>query len=174
MQTRSILLIGPRGSGKSTVGKLLAKSIALPFFDADVELETRNRRTIQQIFAQSGEATFRDMEAEVLRELLAKSPIVLATGGGAVLRDENRRLIKNAGFVVWLTGTVDTLWQRIGSDPVTALRRPNLGVGGPTEIAMLLQQRESLYRECANLTLATDGREPAEITSEILQACHHS
>lgn len=168
---QTIVLIGPRGSGKSTVGLLLANRTGLPFVDADFELEKRAGRTIREIFASDGEAAFRDLEAEMLDDLLGRGSIVLATGGGVVIRPENRQKICAAGFVVWLTGSVEALWQRVQADPETASRRPDLGVGGTEEIARTIAQREPLYCECADLTVVTDGRSPEQIVNDILVAC---
>src|SRR5262245_61412124 len=106
-----IVLIGLRGTGKTTIGQLLAKKLQLPFCDADTELEARAGRTIRDIFASAGENHFRDLEVEVLQDLLDRGPAVIATGGGVVLREKNRKLLRATSKVVWLTADIETLWQ---------------------------------------------------------------
>jgi len=171
MALRSIILIGPRGSGKTTVGRLLAERLGLPFLDADAELEQHSGRTIREIFEADGEEFFRDLESTVLADLLGRGPIVLATGGGVVLRPANRKRLRESGCVFWLTGSPESLWRRLQADPETASRRPNLTRGGMEEIAEVLQAREALYRECADLSIPTDNRSPEEIANDILLAC---
>ncbi|HEV3146830.1 MAG TPA: shikimate kinase [Gemmataceae bacterium] len=167
----TIVLIGLRGTGKTTVGQLLAKKLGLPFFDADTELEAKAGRSIRDIFANEGETYFRNLEAQVLQDLLSRGPAVIATGGGVVLREENRQRLRSAGKVVWLTADVDTLGQRLRSDDATWARRPNLLTGGIVEITELSQQRDPLYRECSTLIVDTAGRSPEEIAEAILPSC---
>src|ERR1051326_5701426 len=119
-----IYLIGLRGTGKTTVGRLLAKLLNRPFHDADELLEQRAGRLIRDIFAAEGEAGFRDREEAILTELSAAGSSVIATGGGVVLRESNRETMRRTGVAVWLTADVDTLVQRLQSDPATMQRRP--------------------------------------------------
>jgi shikimate kinase len=105
-----------------------------------------------------------------LEELALLRRHVVATGGGIVLAESNRRRLKEAGRVVWLTAGVETLWQRMQQDPTTAGRRPDLTVGGLREVEELLRAREPLYRECAEMVVATEGRTPDAIAEEILTA----
>ena len=163
-----ILLIGLRGTGKTTVGRLLADRLSLPFIDADAELEAQAGRNIREIFASEGEKHFRDLEEQVLREVLQRGPAVIATGGGVVLRETNRQRLREAGRVIWLTADVNTLWQRLCDDEITHGRRPNLLAGGPEEIGQLMKQREQFYRSCADLEVSTVGRSPEEIAAAIL------
>ena len=165
---RVVFLIGYRGSGKTTVARLLAARLGWQWLDADPLLETRAGRSIREIFAAEGEAAFRDKEAALLEELCGYRQHVIATGGGVVLRPSNRDKLKAAGFVVWLTADARTLWDRIRADATTSERRPNLTVGGLPEIEELLRQREPFYRECANLTVDTTGRTPEQIVDAIL------
>ncbi len=164
-----LALIGPRGSGKSTVARLLAEQLGWAWLDADDELEKRYGQSIRAIFSAEGEAGFRDREAAVLAELCRSPRHVLATGGGVVLRESNRALLRTAGRVVWLSGDVETLWRRVQGDDATAERRPALTVGGREEIAEILRIREPLYRSCADLVVETADRAPAEIAAEILR-----
>src|SRR5262245_5811404 len=125
-----VFLIGYRGSGKTTVARLLAQRLSWQWLDADAVLEARHERSIRQIFAEEGEAGFRDKEVAWLEEFCRYSKHVVATGGGVILRERNRQLLREAGYVVWLTADSATLWQRIGADTSTQDRRPNLTVGG--------------------------------------------
>jgi shikimate kinase len=162
-----IFLIGYRGTGKSTVARLLAAALGWDCIDADPLLEERHGRTIRQIFAAEGEAGFRDKEAALLQELCQRRQTVVATGGGVILREANRQRLK-AGWVVWLTADPATIWQRLQADATTAERRPNLTVGGLSEIEELLRVREPLYRACADLVVETTGRTPEQVAEAIL------
>src|SRR5690606_31666749 len=123
----------------------------------------------RQIFADEGEPAFRDLEEQTLTDLLAGEPAVIAAGGGAVLRESNRRRMKSAGSVVWLQASAERLSERIAADTTTAERRPNLTTqGGLPEIQHLLQQREPLYRDTADFAVQTDGLTVDEIVAAIL------
>lgn len=165
-----LFLIGYRGTGKTTVGNLLAQRSGWQFIDADVHLEATHGRTIKQIFADEGEAGFRDKETKNLQELTSGANRVIATGGGIILKDENRRLLREHGFTVWLTAGVDTIAQRIADDPTTVERRPNLTTGGLAEIQELLRIREPIYRQSADLVVDTEGQSPDSIAETILNA----
>ncbi|HZT79354.1 MAG TPA: shikimate kinase [Gemmataceae bacterium] len=159
--------MGYRATGKTTVARLLAERLGWAWVDADVALEERAGRSIRQVFAERGEAGFREMEAELLGELCRRERHVIATGGGVVLRPENRRRLRESGRVVWLTADADTLWKRLRGDAATAERRPALTVGGRAEVEELLRVREPLYREVAGLTVDTAGRTPADVAASI-------
>ena len=165
--TTRVLLVGPRGGGKTTVARLLAADLGWDWADADEWIERRAGLSIRELFAAEGEAGFRRREADLLAELCLLDRHVIATGGGVVLRAENRALLKRSGVVVWLTGDIDTLWGRIQADASTGARRPTLTVGGRAEVAELVAARESLYRECATHTIDTTGRTPQEIVAEV-------
>lgn len=166
----NVVLIGYRGTGKSTVGRLVADRLGQTFVDADEELERRAGRTIREIFSTDGESGFRELEASLVGELLKHDQIVVALGGGAVLREDNRRAIKSAqNRVIWLQASAEALLKRIESDQSTAERRPNLTpVGGLAEIVRLLALREPLYRECADFVVGTEGKTPDEIAAEVV------
>jgi shikimate kinase len=165
----SLFLIGPRGSGKTTVARLLAERLGWAWVDADDVLERRAGRSVREVFAAEGEAGFREREAAVVAELCGLERHVIATGGGVVLREENRKQLHEAGRVVWLTADPETLWQRMQNDPSTSERRPALRSGGREEVAEVLRVRESLYRACADFAVETAGKTPAEIVEEILK-----
>jgi len=168
---RILYLIGLRATGKTTIGRLLAEHLGVPFHDADVVLETRAGRSIRDIFAENGEVHFRELEAEVLCDLSGSGPAVIATGGGVVLREANREQMRATGKVVWLTADVDTMRVRMQTDLTTAARRPDLGGGGVAEIEELLRGRAPLYQACANLTIDTTGRSPDAVVKAILASC---
>lgn len=167
---QSVFLLGPRGSGKTTVGRLLATRLGWSFIDADELLETRAGRSVADIFAAEGEAGFRDREAALLTELATRSDCVIATGGGIVLRSANRQLLRDAGRCVWLTADAATLWTRIQADPTTAVRRPALtALPGPAEVERLLAEREAFYREVAHQVVDA-SQSPDAVVSAILSA----
>lgn len=167
----NIFLIGYRGSGKTTVARALAERLGWEWLDADVELERRAGRSIREIFAESGEQPFRDLESAVVADLAQLDKHVLALGGGAVLRDENRQELAGRGKVVWLQATPETLAARIAADPTTAARRPNLtGQGGLDEIRHLLAQREPIYQACADLAVDAASDSPENIAQQIAAA----
>jgi shikimate kinase len=164
-----IFLIGFRGSGKTTVAQLLAQRLAWSWRDADAVLEEKFGRSIRAIFADEGENSFRDKESEVLTELSQVQKTVVATGGGVVLRPANRALLRS-GFVVWLSAAPEILHARISSDATTLQRRPPLAQGGLEEVREMLQRREPLYQECANLTIDTSQFVPEDVVERIMKA----
>lgn len=164
-----VTLVGSRGTGKSAVAAALARLLGLPWIDADAVLEERVGCSIAAVIAGRGERVFRDVEADVLRELLATSDGVLATGGGVVLRPENRSLLRERGRpVVWLTASADVIRRRLAADPTTATRRPALTGGDPlAEVADVLHAREPLYREVADVAFDTGADLPAVVAERI-------
>ena len=162
-----IFLIGYRGTGKTTVARALAARLGWNCFDADAELEAKEGRRISDIFAKDGEVAFRDMEASVLAELCKLSRHVVATGGGVILRQTNREIMRHSGRVVWLKADMDTIWERLQVDAAAGRERPALTIGGRAEVEQLLRIREPFYRDCAELIVETGGRTPGEIAEEI-------
>jgi shikimate kinase len=168
-----VMLIGYRGTGKSTVARLLAERLGWVWIDADDEIERRAGRTIREIFAMGGEVAFRGWESQVVEDLSRRRHSVVALGGGAVLRHENRAWIRE-GCVVWLTAPAETIQARVAMDPATASRRPNLTIsGGLAEIQQLLAVREPLYRECADWVVDTVDKTPDQIADEIVCFLQH-
>ncbi len=166
---QNIALIGYRGTGKTTVAQQLALRLSWDWIDADVEVELRAGKSIAAIFADDGEPAFRDLESRVVADLTTRDRTVLALGGGAVMREQNRAAIARCGHVVWLMAEAAELWRRIQTDQATAARRPNLTVaGGIDEITAMLALRAPIYRQCASLEVDTEGKTPAEIADEIL------
>jgi shikimate kinase len=162
-----ICLIGYRGTGKTTVAQRLSHRIGWPWIDADVELERQAGKSIKEIFAQGGEPLFRDLETATVLRLTESDRIILALGGGAILREQNRSAIRR-GLVIWLQADPQTISDRISADVSTAERRPNLIGGGISEIEQLLAVRSSLYRECADHAVQTAEKSPDEIADEIV------
>ena len=168
-----ITLIGYRGTGKSTLAAPLAQRLGWEWLDADVELERRAGRSIQEIFATDGEPEFRRLERELLSELLKRDRLVLAAGGGAIQNEATRADMKSAGPVIWLHASVDTIERRLATDPTTGQRRPNLtSSGGRAEIERLLAIREPLYRECATLRLDSGTASPDELVESAWALLH--
>jgi shikimate kinase len=164
----NLFLIGYRGSGKTSVAAALAEQLAWPWIDADAELEREAGQTIKEIFATEGEVAFRDREAATLAMLAQRDGWIIALGGGAVLREDNRRAVAGRGKVVWLKAAPETLLARISADPTTAERRPNLTArGGLAEIRELLAKRAGLYEAWADLVVDSGERSPAEIARTI-------
>src|SRR5262245_29603020 len=171
MTAERILLVGYRGTGKTTVGGLLANQLGWTFADCDDSIEAAAGKSIADIFATEGEAGFRDREAAALRELCSRQRCVIATGGGAVLRPSNRELLRAGGFVVWLTASPETSWARLQSDPMTGSRRPKLtAAGGVKEVRALVAAREPLYREVADFVADADTPSPEAVAAAILTA----
>lgn len=163
-----LLLIGYRGTGKTSTAKLLAERLGWDWLDADVELERRAGKSIAAIFADSGEQAFRDLESAVLADCVKLPRTVVACGGGVILREANRALLKLGPRVVWLRGSPQVLFDRITRDATTAGRRPNLTTGGGLdEVVRLVAQREPWYRECSECSFDTDSASPATIAEAI-------
>ncbi|HKI30695.1 MAG TPA: shikimate kinase [Gemmataceae bacterium] len=162
-----VFLVGYRGTGKSSVARLLAHHLGWQWVDADEILEQRAGMTIRQVFEAEGETGFRKRESLLLEELCELRRTVIATGGGVVLSGLNRQRLKAAGRVVWLTADPPTIRHRLEKDKSTAERRPALTVGGLAEIKELLRAREPLYRAVADLTVDTTGRAPEEVADTI-------
>jgi shikimate kinase len=160
-----IFLIGPMGSGKTAVGRQLAKVLGLEFHDSDVELELRTGVDIPYIFDKEGETGFRQREREVIDSLTQLDSVVIATGGGAVLLPENREHLQLRGCVVYLRTSVDQQVERTRS----TRHRPLLYTEDPRQrLAELMAIRAPLYESTATFTIDTDGRRVATVVDEIV------
>lgn len=154
------------GAGKSTIGRLLAQALDRPFVDSDKEIEARTGATIPLIFEKEGEAGFRLRERQAIEALTARTGIVLATGGGAVLAAENRNCLAARGFVVYLETSVEEQLRRTARDT----NRPLLQTADPrARLSELLHIRDPLYREVADYVVHTDGRQSRRVAALILE-----
>ena len=163
--TNNIFLVGLMGSGKTTIGRSLAKKLNLRFVDADQEIETRTGASIPLIFEIEGEASFRQREADVIRDLTAQQGIVLATGGGAVLNENSRRLLRERGTVIYLRASVASLIQRTSHDK----NRPLLQTADPkAKIEALSRERAPLYQEVAHIIIETGRPNVHSVVQNIL------
>ncbi len=166
-----IFLVGPMGAGKTTVGRRLAEALGLEFVDCDQAIVERTGASIPLIFDIEGEDGFRRREARMLEELTARDGVVVATGGGAVLREDNRRLLKERGTVIYLRARLDDLLARTARDR----NRPLLQTDDPrATLARLLEEREPLYREVADLVITTGQGGVQRVVKEILRRLEHS
>ncbi len=162
----NIVLIGYRGTGKSTVGRLLATRLGYQLVSTDAEIVKRAQRTIPEIVAQQGWDCFRDLESEICKELSSRDHLVIDTGGGAILRTQNLEALKKNGTVLWLTASVETIVKRIGSDN----QRPSL-TGTKSfvdEIQDVLQERAPKYQAAADHVIETDHRSINQLVETIL------
>ena len=166
---RTIVLLGLRGAGKSSVARELARALGREAVDTDDLVAERARKSIARTFAEDGEARFRELEAEALRDALARRSIV-APGGGAVTRPENREAIRDSGaLVVYLRARPETLAARVEADAASAATRPALAPGGPlAEARALLAAREAHYLGLAQLVVETDGLTVSEVAGRVL------
>jgi shikimate kinase len=162
---RNIYLVGPMGTGKTAVGKQLGRLLGTPFIDSDAEIEKHAGVDIPYIFEREGEGGFRQREQEALAELCHRDDIVLATGGGAVLAPENRRLLSETGVVVYLQTSLAQQLHRVGKGRGRPLLK---GVDLAQRLVELREQREPLYREIADYTIGTDNRRVARLAEAIL------
>jgi shikimate kinase len=165
----NIVLIGFRGTGKSTVGRLLANRLERDFIDSDKRIENTTGKTIKNIFEEDGEEGFRKIEAEIIAELSKEDNKVISAGGGAVLREENVNNLKDNGFLVLLEATPEIIHSRIAQDEKTTQQRPSLTDKKPLdEIRHLIAERESAYKNVADYTTNTSYVSCEDIASEII------
>ncbi len=161
----NVSLVGPMGAGKTTIGRLLAEELGLTFVDTDREVEVRAGADIPWIFDVEGEQGFRLRESRALEELSWQSGLLWATGGGIVLVPENRRYLREHSYCIYLTADVDRLLSRVGKDK----KRPLLQVDDPREVlGRILLLRDPLYREVADLIVATNTRPPRQLVKDIV------
>lgn len=165
---RSIVLVGMMGAGKSTIGRRLAARLRLPFLDADAEIETAAGMSIPDIFESHGEPHFRDGEARVIARLLETGPSILATGGGAFMREETRNRIRDKAVSIWLKADADTILKRVKR----RVDRPLLQTADPAAtIGRLIDERHPVY-QLADITIASREVLHEKIVDECIAALH--
>ena len=164
---KNIVLVGPMGSGKTTVGRRLAQELDQDFFDTDHEIIDKTGVTIDHIFDIEGEEGFRERETKILENLCQMSNIILATGGGIVILPKNRKILKNAGLVVYLSSSIDQLLRRTAKSKT----RPLLENSTDREktITELVEARDVYYREVASIVVDTTGKKLHEVINIIIR-----
>src|SRR6202035_1223065 len=168
LRTRSVVLVGMMGAGKSTIGRRLSARLRLPFLDADIEIEAAAGMSIPDIFETRGEADFRDGEARVIARLLDGGPCVLATGGGAFMREETRNRIRDKAVSIWLKADVDIIMKRVKR----RADRPLLQTEDPEATAgRLMREREPVYQR-ADLTIWSRDVPHEKIVDECIEALY--
>jgi shikimate kinase len=167
MRPLNLYLIGPMGAGKSTIGKYLARELNIEFYDTDHVIEERSGADIGWIFDVEGEDGFRRRERKIIDELTQRVGIVLATGGGAILDIENRNRLAARGTVVYLHTTVEQQMKRTMRDK----RRPELQQEnfGSEDMIAIMQERDPLYKEIADIIVETDGRTVRSVAAEVIR-----
>ncbi|MCL2745416.1 MAG: shikimate kinase [Planctomycetaceae bacterium] len=180
-----VILTGYRCTGKTTLAALLGKLLCANVLDTDKEIEKKYQTSVSEIFAQKGETDFRNKESEIISEIITNrtagyhppfvkplvKPLVLSTGGGAVIRPENRSMLRENGYVVWLTASPEVILQRLQNDAQTATLRPSLtSLPMLDEIKTLLEIRRPFYEETAHVTINTDEQSPEKIAEIIVEA----
>ena len=165
MNHRNIILIGPMGSGKSTIGNIIAKRLNREFQDSDHHIERRTGVDIARIFDIEGEDGFRDRETHALEELLSENNRVIATGGGSVLRTENQKLLKQQGYIIFLDTSLKQQMQRLRRDK----KRPLLQTENPRKrLESLSSERRPIYLDLADLVVQTDKRVARRLATDII------
>lgn len=165
MSVKNVFLIGPMGAGKSTIGRQLSNLLKMPFKDSDHEIIARTGASIPLIFEIEGEEGFRKRESAMIDELSQLDGVVMATGGGAVLLEENRRVLKERGAVIYLYASLDQLFERTSRDR----NRPLLQTENPrARLEEIMTQREPIYQELADIIVHTDDRSVRSVVKELI------
>ncbi len=163
-----VFLVGPMGAGKTTIGRLLAQHLKLDFADTDREIEERTGADIPWIFDVEGEEGFRNREVQVVEEMTERSNILLATGGGVVLRKENRQVLASRGYVIYLYASIEEQVKRTARDN----RRPLLqNADSETVLRELMEIRDPLYSEISDYVIDTDGCSPKSVAQKLAAEC---
>lgn len=169
LHNKSLVLIGYRGVGKTSVGRRVADRLAVEFVDSDEWVQRSGGMTIAAIFAAQGEPRFRELEAAAVSDALATAGRLISIGGGAVLRSETRVLLRARAFCIWLTAPADEIARRLAADPESGATRPALTTLSPAaEHDRLLAERAPLYRAVADATVETAGRTIDAVCDEVI------
>lgn len=166
----NVVLIGLRGTGKSTCGKMLAVRLGWLFIDTDEVVQERAGKSIREIFDEGGEPLFRQLESEAVRQAARHDQAVIASGGGAILDPENVADLRRQGFLIHLTAAPHELWKRIETDVKSAAQRPKLTAGavnGEQELEKLMLARSGAYGRARDVELSVEGRTPEQVVEAI-------
>lgn len=163
---KNIFLIGFMGCGKSTIARVLAEKLEVPQVEMDEQIVQEQGMPITEIFGKYGEEHFRDIETDLVRRLQALDGVVVSCGGGAVLREENRRMMKESGVIVWLTAEPETILERVKHSTDRPVLNGHMNV---EYISTLMEKRHDCYAAAADYVVATDGRNRDEICTRILE-----
>lgn len=164
---RNIILIGPMGSGKTTIGRILAQELDLEFHDCDQDLEHQTGASVNLIFDVEGEAGFRQRETRLLRKLVKRRGVLIATGGGVVTREENRKLLQENGLVIWLKTSVDQQLRRLDHDK----SRPLLQTPDrKARLEQMAHERNPLYQSVADLEFISPDRHSQQAARELIES----
>lgn len=162
---KNIFLIGFMGSGKSTVAEVLAKELSVPQVEMDERIVKEQGMPITEIFERYGEVHFRDIETDLVKRLQSENGVVVSCGGGAVLREENRRLMKESGVIIWLTAQPETILERVKNSTNRPILNGHMNV---EYIEALMEKRRACYEEAADYVIETDGKQIESICKEIM------
>jgi shikimate kinase len=161
-----IVLIGPPGSGKSSVGKALSRKLSRPWIDTDTEVESRAGKKISEIFLEDGEATFRALERDVVDQVMGSEAAIVSLGGGSVLNESSQKRITTAKEVVFLDVSISNAAPRIGFNK----DRPLLAINPRQQWLQLMEKRRPIYESLATITVSTDNKKPDQVADEIIEA----
>ena len=166
----NLFLTGYRATGKTSVARLIAEQLDMPWFDSDQLVEATAEMSIADLFALESEEGFRNRETTVIRQLVEGGNQIVSLGGGAIVRSENRKMLQGRGMIVWLQASADKIHERLTRDPQTAGQRPDLTEqGGIDEIRILLERRKPLYESVADFFINTDDLSPQQVAAQIIQ-----
>ena len=161
-----IVLIGPPGSGKSSVGKALSRKLSRPWIDTDTEVEFRAGKKISEIFLEDGEATFRAIESDVVDQVMGSEAGIVSLGGGSVLNEASQKRITTAKEVVFLDVSISNAAPRVGFNK----DRPLLAINPRQQWLQLMEKRRPIYESLATITVSTDNKKPDQVADEIIEA----
>lgn len=162
---RNIFLIGFMGAGKSTIAKALQRELGFPLVEMDERIVQEQGMSINEIFAQHGEAHFRDIESQLVVDIGEQEPSIVSCGGGVVVRPENTQNMKKSGRIVFLKATPQTIYERVKNSKDRPILNGHMNV---EYIAQLMEKRRALYEEAADITIQTDGKTREQICEEII------
>lgn len=163
----NVVLIGYRGCGKTTVGRLLAERYDVGFVDTDELIVHQTGKSIAEIFATDGETAFRKLEEAAIKLATKAKNRIISVGGGAVESNANRKALRKFGTIVWLQADAESIWHRISNDKLSRDQRPNLTVGGIEEVRSVLEKRSPIYAELSQIAVATSGRPAKDVAEDV-------